>query len=280
MLAVHTLLERASQSRPFPLLPVVLVLVGTLPAYATVQLSKAAAEAFYHYTTLTEARMQAALPPGGFLWLDGQPETKAKVRKGQRIILARATQDHGRDIEVPNGLIQDWLGTIFMPNATLAKVRAVMQDYPDYKRMFAPEIIESKLLKHEGDRYEVFLRLYKKQLLTVVLNTRYEIRYSAPDSRRLAVASRSTRINEVKDVKPPYADEYAEGEDTGFLWRLNSYWRFEEADGGVYAECEAISLSRDVPFGLGWMVGKFVEKFPKESMQSTLKSVQRAVEAR
>ena len=67
------------------------------------------------------------------------------------------------------------------------------------------------------------------------------------------------------------------GNDTGFLWRLNSYWRFEEADGGVYAQCEAISLSRDVPSLLGWMIKGFLEKFPKESMQNTLRGTKAAV---
>ena len=53
------------------------------------------------------------------------------------------------------------------------------------------------------------------------------------------------------------------GNDNGFLWRLNSYWRFLEKDNGVYVQCEAISLTRDVPTGLNWLIGPFIESIPK-----------------
>jgi hypothetical protein len=91
--------------------------------------------------------------------------------------------------------------------------------------------------------------------------------------------SRSTRIAEVKNPKKSYEVEAPVGDDAGFLWRLNAYWRFEEADGGVYAECESISLSRDTPLGLGWALNGFVQKLPKESMLNTLLGTRKAVEA-
>jgi hypothetical protein len=111
----------------------------------------------------------------------------------------------------------------------------------------------------------------------VVLNTTYRIRYAMPDARHLTVTSRATRIAEVKHPDKSYTEESPPGDDTGFLWRLNSYWRFAAADGGVYARCEAISLSRDVPLGLGWMLKGFLDRFPKESMQNTLRGTRDAV---
>jgi len=202
---------------------------------------------------------------------------KAKVRGGQIGIEAGATLDNGKEINVPDGMIQHWVGSMFIEGATIPQVKAVLQDYENYKRIYKPEVIDSRQISQQGDEYDVFLRLYKKQILKVVLNSNYHVRYGTPDPRRMYVISHSTRIAEVKDAGHPEAREEPVGDDTGFLWRLNSYWRFEEADGGIYAQCEAISLSRDVPPVLGWMIKGFLEKFPKESMLNTLRGTKAAV---
>ena len=60
------------------------------------------------------------------------------------------------------------------------------------------------------------------------------------------------------------------GRDRGFLWRLNSYWAFNERDGGVYVECEAISLSRSIPSALAWLLDPMVRNLPKEFLGDTL----------
>jgi hypothetical protein len=187
--------------------------------------------------------------------------------------------DAARRVSAPGAMIQDWVGTTFLPGATIADVQSVMRNYAEYKNYYRPKVIDSRELAHSGDEYDVLLRLYEKHILTVVLNTRYHVRYEMPDSKHLIVASRSTHIGEVKDPGKSTAEEVAPGSDSGFLWRLNSYWRFEAADGGVYARCEAISLSRDVPAGLGWMLKGFLESFPKESMVNTLRGTRAAVEA-
>jgi hypothetical protein len=181
------------------------------------------------------------------------------------------------DIKVPGGMIQDWVGSMFIPGATLAEAQAVLQDYANYTKYYKPKVIESKLLAQDGDDYEVFLRLHEKHILSVVLNTTYHIRYRMPDAQQLIVTSRSTRIAEVKDPENSFGEELPVGNDRGFLWRLNSYWRFQAADGGVYAWCEAISLSRAVPLGVGWMLNGFLERFPKQSMMNTLSGTREAI---
>ena len=154
-----------------------------------------------------------------------------------------------------------------------------MQDYAAYKNFYKPEVIESKLLRHSGNEYDIFLRLYKKQFVVVVLNADYRVQYGDVDAEHMYINSRSTRIAEVKDPDRSMTDEERVGHDDGFLWALNSYWRFEQADGGVYAQLEAVSLSRDLPFGLVWLKG-FLQKFPKDSMEATLKGTKRAVQTR
>jgi hypothetical protein len=243
------------------------------PAYPFAKLTPAASAAFDRYIQLSEARMNAA----PFLRIDAKPELKAKVRAGETLIESSATRDNGKSIDIPNGLVQDWLGTIFMPGASIQQVKAVLQDYDNYKVYYQPEVIESRMIAHTGDEFDAFLRLYKHQVITVVLNTSYHVRFGMPDAQHMYVNSRSTRIAEASDSKHPETHEEPLGNDGGYLWRLNSYWRFEAADGGVYAECEAISLSRDVPALVGWMVKSFIEKFPKESMRNTLGGTKAAV---
>ncbi len=168
---------------------------------------------------------------------------------------------------------------MFIPGATIEQVKAGLQDYENYTSFYKPQVIACKELDHGGDEYQVFMRVYEKHILTVVLNTTYRVRYAMLDKSRMTVTSRSTKIAEVKDPNKSYTEEEPVGDNTGFLWRLNSYWHFEAADGGVYAECEAISLSRDIPLGLGWMIKGFLEGFPKESMANTLRGTRAAVEA-
>lgn len=213
-----------------------------------------AEQCFHRYVQLT----QAQLPPGF------PAPRKSALRGAGIVVAAHKTLDAGLPIETSGALIQDWVGEVFLPSTTITQVRAVMQAYPDYKTLFAPDVIDSKLLSRDGDRFQVSLRLLKKQILTVVLDAAYDIHYAAPAPNLLTIDSRSTHIAE------------ADGADRGFLWNLNSYWLFEQADGGVYARCQAVSLSRDVPFGL-FVIRKFVERFPQQALTNTLDCLRRAV---
>jgi hypothetical protein len=251
------------------------LLLSVLNAYS---LTQQATRAFDRYTESVEATLTRDIEAGHFLDNQGNTAEKIKLRGGEvRIDPSSPPQD----IDVPGGMIQDWRGVMFIPRATIQTVKAALQDYDNYKQFYKPEVIESKQVAHHSDEYDIFLRLRKRQMwLTVVLNSEYHVRYRQPDPRRMSVISRSTRIAEVHDPDRSLTEEQPVGRDSGFLWRLNSYWRFEEADGGVYAECRAISLSRDLPPALGWMIKGFVNKFPKESMQNTLRGTKAAVEGR
>ena len=253
-----------------------LLLALALPAVAT-RLTPAAAGAFDHYIQVTEDGMNQTLHPEEFLYLDSHPDIKERVRSGEIVIESRTTLDNGQPIHIPDAQIQDWLGMTFFPNTTLARVRATLQDYGNYKNYYRPEVIEATIKARQGDEYDIFLRLYKHHIITVVLNTEYHVRFAALDAHHMYSISHSTRIAEVKNPKRGYDVEAPVGNDTGFLWRLNGYWRFEEADGGVYAQCRAISLSRDTPFGLGWAINGFLQRFPKESMMITLTGTRSAV---
>src|SRR5258707_816067 len=87
---------------------------------------------------------------------------------------------------------------------------------------------------------------------------------------RAASTSVATRIAELADADTPEERELPAADDRGFLWRLNAYWRYEEVPGGVIAECESISLSRDVPAFLRYLVNPLIESTARESMTRTL----------
>lgn len=235
--------------------------------------------AFDRYIQLTAQRLDHARTAQDFLYFKPTAEQRTKLRGGGVIVVPQQVRDNGKDVDPPNGIIHDWLGILFMPNTTIAQVRAVLQNYDAYKNIYKPEVIDSRVTAHADDQYDIFLRLYKKQLVAVVFNTNYHVVFGEIDPQHMFVNSRSTRIAQVKDPGGSYSAEEPIGHDDGFLWALNSYWRFEQADGGVYGQLEAVSLSRDLPAGLWWVKG-LIQKFPKESMEATLKGTKRALQGR
>jgi hypothetical protein len=224
-----------------------------VPGWA-VELSADTSRAFDRYASLAEKQLR----DGAFLYSDAHPEALLRARQGQTVVVD--TKIAG--VPVVGGLVHDWLGVSFIPGASLAGIRALMQDYDGYKRVYAPDVVDSRLLSRDGERFRAYLRLQNKQLMTVLYDSEYEAVFTAPAANRLEIVSRSTRIRQ-------------DGNDQGFLWRLNSYWRFRQADGGVYVQCRAISLSRSLPFGFGWLRG-FIERFPRDSMMNAVDATRRA----
>jgi hypothetical protein len=173
--------------------------------------------------------------------------------------------------------IDDWIGAALIPGTTVEDTLRLIQDYDNHKTIYKPDVIDSKLRSRKGNDFQIYLRLLKKKIITVVLDTDHDVRYRALDQTRWICYSRTTRIAEVENAGS--AKETVLPPDTGhgFLWRLYSYWRFEERESDVYVECRAISLTRDVPYGMGWMIEPVVQKLPKESLIRTLEATRQAL---
>lgn len=252
------------------------------PTYAA-DLQPQAARAYDRYIVLTAVQVTAELAQSGpYLWVERLPAaqraaSEEQLRNGQLVIERLDTLDSGKPIPVPGGIIHHWIGTVFVPGATLAQTLSFMQDYEHKTEYFKPDIVRSKILRHDGDDYFVSLRFYKKKIITTVIDTDQEIHYHVVDSTHAYSRSRTTRVQEVENAGKSDETLEAEGHDRGFMWRMNTYWRFEEKDGGTYVECQAISLTRDIPTGLGWMVGSFVTSVPRESLTFTLTTARAAL---
>jgi hypothetical protein len=243
-----------------------------------VQLKPRTLESFGAYIHKAETEMEETLRGSGpFLWCDLNTERVHKVREGQ--VAAQFWSGKG-PAKVPHGLIHDWIAAAFIPESTIQEIFAVIQDYDNHKNIYKPEVIDSKLMSRHDDDFQIYLRLLKKKIITVVLDTDHEVHYRPVDRTRWTCRSYTTRIAEVENAGKQ--DERVLPPDTGygFLWRLYSYWRFEQRDAGVVVECRAISLTRDVPFGLGWAIEPIIQKLPKESLINTLEATRQALHAR
>ena len=253
------------------------ILLSTVPGVTTVDLQPHTVAAFDRYTRDAKERLdrQAHGPAFSGGWLRRTKESHEQRRSGRRNP-SPATET----LDVPDGAIHDWVGAVFIPRVTLAKAIALAQDYDSHKALYGPELQDSKIIHRDGGEFDIYLRLLKKQVITVVLNTNHRVNYFQIDGAHWYNVSHSTRIAEVENPGEPDEREMPPGHDHGFLWRLNSYWRFEQRDGGVYVECEAISLTRAVPAGFGWLVNPIVRTLPRDSLANTLRSMRSAAMAR
>jgi uncharacterized protein YjhX (UPF0386 family) len=261
-----------------------IIWLAAAPAAApTTELKPEATQRFDRYELLTEARMLHDVAQGGnFLRVDSLPEPLrsqeyAQLRSGEMVAERLHSSKVSDETSMPGAMIHHWVGTIFILGANLADVLTIVEDYNRHAEYYKPEVMQSRTLDHSGNDYKVFYRLRKKKIVTVILDTEYDVHRHALDATRAYSESISTRIAQVEHAGEPGERELPPGHDDGFLWRLNSYWRYSEADHGVYVQCEAISLTRDIPTGLGWLVGPFVESVPKESLEFTLESTREAV---
>lgn len=250
--------------------------LGLLPCVRAAELKPETVAAFKRYIRAAEAlRDQRVSGRRSFLWADESPQRRRQARHGEAVVEPLVGQG---DLEVPGGLIHDWIGAVFIPGATLERVLTLVQDYDQHHAVYAPEVIASRTLWRDGNRFRVHLRLLKKKVITVVLNTEHDVEYFPLGGRRCHSRSYSTRIAEVDRAGRPGERELPPGEDHGFLWKLYSYWRFAERDGGVWVECQAISLTRRVPTGLGWLVEPILRDLPRESLAHTLRATRAAAQ--
>lgn len=254
----------------------ILCLFGLCHAVEAAELKQKTTDAFNKYVTATEARINSELRPGGaFLYIDALPEDARKsayerLKNGEILIEKRETKASGVSADVPDAMVHHWVGLIFIPGATLAQSLPVLQDYDHRADLYKPEVVASHLISHHGSDYKFFMRLYQKRFTTAVFNTEYDVHWGQVEPKKIYSNSISTRIAEVKDSDHPDGEEWPVNEGRGYLWRLNTYWRFQEKDGGVYLQCEALSLTRDIPYGLGWLIKPLVTKIPRESLDRAL----------
>jgi hypothetical protein len=250
---------------------------------AAADLQGAASAAFDRYAQLTQAKFDGQNSSrAAFLWIDTLPDGRRKdayglLHSGHLVIERLETLDAGKPIPVSGGIIHHWIGTVFVPGATLAQTLAFEEDYDHQADCFRPDVTRSTILRHNGPDFTILLRLHEKKVITVVLDTEDQVHYATIDATRAWSRSWTTRVQQVDHAGESDESLEPEGHDGGFLWRMNTYWRFEERDGGTYIESQSVSLTRDIPTGLGWMIGPYVTSIPRESLTFMLSATRTAI---
>jgi hypothetical protein len=242
-------------------------------------------EAFDFYVRRVEARNEDELKGGtALLWVDGLPEEQraqayAGLKRGEVKMQKLEMLENNRPVACRGGMIHHWTGLVFIPGAKLEDVLGVLEDYERHSVYYAPDVERSKIESREGDHFRVFLRFRRHKVITVVLNTEHEVQYFHDAAGKAHSRSSAVRIAEVENPGKPDEREKAPGDDGGYMWRMETWWRMEERDGGVYVQSEVASLTRDIPTAFGWMIKPFVTGIPKETLTFTLEATRKAVEA-
>lgn len=265
----------------FPLLWILLGLLA--PASYASELKPATEAAFNHYIAATESQMDSDSGMAQFLVVDRLPESQRRsaydqLQQGQVYIEELRTREEGQSIPIPSGLIHHWAGVVFIPKARASDATAILRDYESQSNIYKPDVRQAKLIEEHGGESDIFEQFYSKSIVTVVLNAYFHVVETDLGSGRRQSVSRSTRVVEVEDAATPDEHERSDGKNHGYMWRLNSYWRIEEKDGGVYIQNESISLSRTLPVLLGWIIEPYTKSIPRELLVRMLTNTRNAVQ--
>ena len=256
--------------RPFALI----ALVSIASAQAAT-LTPEIIQQFDSYIHELEARLSPRFQGEHFLWSDQSTAARNELAAGQ--VAVEPAKGKGMT-EIKGGMIQDWQGAIFIKGVNLDQVMRIVQDYGNDAKYYSPDVTMSKVISHDGDHWSIVMRtLTSKLLLTDVLETQDDITFKHLDAKTAYSTSKSTRIQELANPDKRNEHLLPEGHDRGLLWRLYEYWFYKERDGGVYVECESVTLTRDVPLGMAAVVAPIFRDVPGESLRSGLEHTRQAV---
>lgn len=249
--------------------------VSSMPSM-TAHLRPETSDAWDAHVQAVNSRMQARLSSDRpFLWVDEEPSRGPRVRQGE-ILVSHPGRTGSQ--AVPHGLIHDWNGAVFIPGVSMRDVLAVLRNYDRYKEFYSPTVVNSKPLDQSGDSYRFSMLWMQKVLfVTAALDSTYESSYFALNDRRWYSVTTTTKVQEIQNYGLPAERKLPPDEGRGFLWKLYSMARFEERDGGVYVEVEAVGLSRDIPASLKWLVAPVVDRLSKDSVMASLRQTRAAV---
>jgi hypothetical protein len=186
-----------------------------------------------------------------------------------RSVVRRLDAPPGVEGNLPSALVHRWQGAVLVPGITLEALIARLREQPPPQR----DVLKAAVLSRGADSMRVYLRLRRTRIVTVVYDTEHQVTFRRLDAGQAESASISTSIVQVDHAGTPEERRRAAGEDDGYLWRLNAYWRYEQVPEGVIAVCESLTLSRSVPFGLRTVAGPIINSTARESMTDALAAV-------
>lgn len=239
------------------------------------KLQPATVDAFHRYVDDYERNGDAKFRTSRGFLIDTQPKSKRRAFESGAPIVEVL-----RGENITGGHIHHLYGAIHVKGISAEQVRTAMQNYSKYSTYYKPDVAESRGESVPGgspldQRFRVELKLVQSTLwIDVAFDTVYDTRYLKLDEHSFATASRSTSIREYKDAHNPSLGTYEEGNDHGFLWRIDTWWHARDRDGGADLEVTNITLTRPVPFGFGW----WASRKARSSIENLLLRTREAVE--
>jgi hypothetical protein len=195
-----------------------LLLFVTAPGCIVAEPSAAAVAAFNSYTHEVETRLaQQHRSQSTFLASASSDSQSAdRLRRGE-LIVEKLTPPAGADL--PGAMLHHWRGTAFALGAKAADFERLMKDFNAYPQHFSPQVLQARVLAQQGDRLQATMRVRQRHVITVVMDTAYDITYGRLDAQHGYSISQSTQINEIDS--PGTASERAlnSSEEHGFLPR-------------------------------------------------------------
>jgi putative flippase GtrA len=241
-------------------------------------LGKETVEGWNRYVAQVEARLaRERADQSRFLWVDfTTPKDgdvlRRRLRRGEVVVQDAGTESEAA-IAIPGAMIHHWRGYVFIPGVSVDDLVAAGKDPTGRRAHKQEDVIASRVLSRDGDTLRLYLKLQRRNIVTVAYNTEHVVTYRIEGQGRASSRSISAKIAELENVGTPAEHEMAVGQDRGFLWRLNSYWRYEAVHGGVIVELESLTMSRDIPLGLGVIVRPLIDRVARESVSRTLGSM-------
>jgi hypothetical protein len=256
------------------------VLLAALPAVSVaLTLKTKTIDAWNTYVAATEARIACELASDhGFLALDfcdHPEEARAQLLQGEVIVTeVKTTNEEGKGIRIPGGIIHHWRGAVFLPGVEiddfLARVKNPVEMVPNQ-----PEVLEKRIVHKTPDELLMYIKMTRKKFVTLTYNTEHDVTFYRYSPSRASSRSEATRIAELTKEGTPEEAEKPPGQDRGFMWRLNSYWRYEEVAGGLIVEGESMLLSREIPFFLRPFIDPLIDNAAREMITHTMEETRK-----
>jgi hypothetical protein len=251
----------------------------TLAASPAAELKPDTRRAFDGYLEWNDARVQSELRNGSpFLFAEGFDERRRKsvesrLRRGDIV-----TEDlRPSDLQVPDGMIHHWVSAVFLPGVTMKQTVALLLDFDSYARIHEPYFQRSKLIARDGNHYRVYLRLYRRKFLqSLTTDTEHDVHFQPVDAARAVCRTQAVKIQEIDDAGDSNERPTQPGKERGYLWRYVSYYRVAERDGGTFLQIEALSLSRDLFFG----ISSFLRGVHKDLLEDMVRNTRAALLAK
>jgi hypothetical protein len=209
------------------------------------------------------------------LWIDESPDRRARIQHGE-VLVAPVIERGTRS--VPEGLIHDWIGGVFIPGATVQDLRAVLNDYDRYKEIYKPVVTDSKAIPCDGVD-QAFSMVWKRHVMFVTagMQARYLAHEGTIDQQHGYSIVDATEIRQIENYGRANQRLLPPDTGNGFIWRVRSLVNYQERDGGVYFQIEAIALTRGIPSSIEWMVRRVVSRLSIDSLTATLRQTRDAV---